>query len=761
MRWLRVPLLPMAVAFAGGMALAEWTPLLVLWSVAVVALALLAASLVLGRRAIAGGLLLVAVAAVGAIRAAPLPLPADHIARLDLPRPATVTGRIGAEPATSGPQRTRLVLEVERVDETPQSGRLHVTLYGEAPQLIQGQRVRMQTRLHRAGGFRNPGGFDYGRQLERQDIFAVASTRIDRLTVLDDPGPAWNVTVRRAAREAMERSLPPASAALLAGLLLGDRTALPPETDTAFRRAGVYHVLAVSGFNVALIAGATFTLLSLVRFPRRVTAAGAIVVVAGFAAVVGPQASVLRAAIMATLVLGALLVEREASVLNALALAAILILALRPADLHDPGFQLSFAATIGIVAAPIPRGLVAGAVAVSVAAELAVLPITLAHFNQLSIIGPLANLVAVPLAGVATIVGLLGLAASWLAERAGDVLLNATWPVLIGLRVLVAVAATPSWALVHLPAPAWPAVTSYVGALLLGLGWWRLRNERPRPARWVGLVAATLAAVSITLAAWPLARPADGRLRVMVLDVGQGDAIVVETPDGRTLLIDAGGGGPWRLDAGERVVAPVLWNRGVLRLTAALVTHDDQDHAGGMAAVRKLFRIDEAWTADDLRAIPHVVGGVRLTVLSGGGRGETGRRQSNDDALVLRLDYGLVSFLLASDITAAAESRLLAARPGLAATVLKVAHHGSRGSSTPEFLRAVGPRVAVVSVGARNSYGHPSPDTLARLEAVGAAIYRTDRDGAVIFETDGRALVVQGWASDRTARYCLDPTGVC
>ncbi|MGH7340818.1 MAG: ComEC/Rec2 family competence protein, partial [Candidatus Rokuibacteriota bacterium] len=126
-----------------------------------------------------------------------------------------------------------------------------------------------------------------------------------------------------------------------------------------------------------------------------------------------------------------------------------------------------------------------------------------------------------------------------------------------------------------------------------------------------------------------------------------------------------------------------------------------------------------------------------------------------------RVDYGLVSFLLASDITAATEAKLVAARTPLAATVLKVAHHGSRGSSTTEFLRAVGPRVAVISVGARNPYGHPSPETLARLDGVSATTYRTDRDGAVIFETDGRALTVQGWGSGRAERYCLDRATVC
>jgi competence protein ComEC len=551
---------------------------------------------------------------------------------------------------------------------------------------------------------------------------------------------------------------------LLTGLLIGERTALPSETDAAFRRAGVYHVLAVSGFNVALVAGATFALLSLVRFSRRAAAGAAIVVVSGFAAVVGPQPSVLRAAIMATLVLGALLVERDASVLNGLALAAVVILALRPGDLHDPGFQLSFAATTGIVVAPLPRGRIAGAVCVSLAAELAVLPIALAHFNQLSVIGPLANLGAVPLAAGATIVGLAGVVASWVTTSAGEVLVNATWPILIALRALVAAAASPSWALVHLPAPAWPATTSYVGALLLGLGWWKLRGLRPRAARCVGALAVASLVVAIGLGAWPLVRPPDGRLRVIVLDVGQGDAVVLETPDGQALLVDAGAGGPWRLDVGERAVAPVLWNRGVLRLAAAVVTHDDNDHSGGMAAIRRLFTIGEAWGADELRAVPRVVGGVRLTAVTDRGRLVTTaepRRRGNDDALVLRVDYGLASFLLASDITAVTEASLVTARAPLAATVLKVPHHGSRSSSTREFLRAVGPRVAVVSVGARNPYGHPSPDTLARLEEVEAAVYRTDRDGAVIFETDGRALEVTGWGSGRFARYCLDRGSVC
>jgi len=193
-------------------------------------------------------------------------------------------------------------------------------------------------------------------------------------------------------------------------------------------------------------------------------------------------------------------------------------------------------------------------------------------------------------------------------------------------------------------------VSGYVAALLLALAWWRLRGARPRAARYAGALALPVLVLALVLGAWPLLRPPDGRLRVIVLDVGQGDAIVVETPRGPTLLVDAGSGGPWRLDAGERVVAPVLWNRGTLRLGAAVTTHDDQDHAGGMRSVRRLFRIGEAWSPEALRVGPREFGGVRLTGLPGVSAGGGTSRRRNDDALALRIDYGLASFLLAAPI---------------------------------------------------------------------------------------------------------------
>jgi competence protein ComEC len=390
----------------------------------------------------------------------------------------------------------------------------------------------------------------------------------------------------------------------------------------------------------------------------------------------------------------------------------------------------------------------------SAAAQLAVLPITLTHFNQVGTIGVIANLAVVPLAGLATVLGLVAVAAGAASTTLATWLYSGVWPVLLLLRGVVALAAAVPGAVLHLPAPGPLAIVGYGAALALGLAARHLRATRRGLARRLALVAATTGLASAVLAMWPALRPADGRLHVTVLDVGQGDAIVVEGPDGRVVLVDAGAGGPYRLDAGERVVAPFLWNRGILRLAAAVITHADIDHAGGMAAVREVFTIDEAWDGAP-GLTPLALGGATVTPLA---TAATGR---NDAARALRVDFGRASVLLASDIEAAGEQALVASGAPLGSAVLKVPHHGSRTSSGPELLAAVRPAVALVSVGARNTYGHPDASVLARLAAAGSDVYRTDRDGALLLETDGHALTVTTWVGGRTARYCLDPEAIC
>jgi competence protein ComEC len=785
---LRAPLVPLAVAWgagiAAGTALAPPAP----WLIAGAAALLLAAAGALVRRrdASACALLLGATALLGALRAHELPPPPGDIAAAAIEGAVAVEARLVEEPRRWAPDRARLLLDVEAiVDETERrtaSGRVLVTLYGEAPPLGEGQRIAAELRLHRPVGFRNPGGFDYPAQLRREGIAVVGSGRADRVRPLTADAPPWPARVKRWAVGRIGAELPEASAALLAGLLLGERAALPRETDDAFRRAGVYHVLAVSGFNVALVSASVFALLTVVGVSRRATALAAGAALVGFALVVGAQASVIRATLMGLILLGGIFLERESQLTNALGLAALALLAWRPGDLRDPGFQLSFAATAGIVylAAPARAALgrlrcpprLAAAMGVSAAAQCAVLPVMAAHFNQLSLIGPAANLVVVPLAGAATMVGLFALAAAALSELAGSLALHLAWALVVLLRIAVWLAAAVPWALVHVPAPGPVAMAAWLLAAVLAA---------TVSARWARRAALLVAAAGLAAALGPFLAPDDGRLRVTFLDVGQGDAILVEVPDGPRLLVDGGPGAGARFDVGERVVAPFLWNRGIGRLHAVAATHADADHSGGLAAVLRQFAVGEVWengrwgpghqdvvtALERARAARRVLaagqrlwlGDALVSILNPPwpGRLEPGILGENDHSLVLRLDWRGVSILLTGDLTASGEEWLLAHRAPLAASVLKVAHHGSRTSTAERFVGASRPLVAVVSVGARNPFRHPAPEVLGRLADAGARLYRTDRDGAVIVETDGASLWITGWASGRTERVPLAP----
>ncbi len=814
MRWDLTPLALVAGAFALGIAthvvpraagsatphrpLVAW----IAWAAAAVAGATF---LALRRERAAAVAVLGAVGAAGALHAGAHTRPAHHVALMRLPTTARIEGHLVAEPLRLQPDRARVLVHAGSVTQAgvrrAATGLVQLTVYGNlSPLPTEGQRVAVDARLASPRSFRNPGGVDYASHLARQGIGVVGSGRSDRLTIISATAPPWSARVRRWAQDQIRSALPAVSAALLAGLLLGDRTDLPLALDEAFRLAGVYHILAVSGFNVALLTSGVFAVLALASIPRRVGAAIAIGAAIGFALVVGGGASVLRATVMAVLVLAAIVLGREASLLNSVALAGVVSLISRPGDLAEPGFQLSFAATLGIIvfAAPVRSVLVARrwprplaeAVGVSLAAQLSITPILLYHFNQLSLIAVAANLVAVPLAAVATVVGMLAVTTAGISEGLSRALFDGLWPALLALRAVVFLAARVPSGTLHLPAPHWAAVLAFYAGLATlaaaaahgptrsraaesarrlgprsgGCAETASNAHTRRPLTWIA--AALLIIAAALVEAWPLARPPEGRLRVAVLDVGQGDAIAIEFPDGRAALVDAGAGGPSRFDMGERVIAPYLWNRGIRRLAAVVETHGDLDHAGGIPSVLRHFGPRQAWSPDrELPPTPMFFAGVGVTALGpprprivGSARGTAADR--NNNSVVLRLDYGLVSFLLAGDIEDEAERRLLARGAALRAHALKVAHHGARSSTSGLFLERVSPSVAIISVGARNPFGHPAETTLDRLRRVGARIYRTDRDGAVIVETDGRELTVTGWADRRTDRIPLRPVPV-
>ena len=760
------PLLPLALAFALGAALglAVEAPL---W-LGPVGLAGAGLLLVLGRgRSVAGasaGVVVLCVLAGWARVALPDPFP---VVRGVVPGPVVLEGLVRGTPEIEGP-RMRFPLVLRRAGaESPReaSGTLPLSLYGPALSLAPGDHIRVTGEVRALEPFRNPGAEPRGAGPRTPRYIATArAAGVERLPSAPVP---WWLRTRLWIHAVIEAHLPPVSGALLEGLLIGERRQLPPTLLTDFRRAGVYHILAISGFNVALVAGSAFLLFRLARLPAPLAAALALATLIAFAAVVGGQPSVLRATVMGGLFLAAGLLGRESRVWNSLATALLVLLALDPGSLMDPGLQLSFAATAGLLhLGPWARGWLvpwcpaplANTLGVSIGAQLGVTPVTLLDFGQLSPLGVVANLLVVPIAALLTTGGVLTLAVATVSESLAHLLFQGLWILLVLLRLVVRAFAALPGAIVYVPPPPALALVA-AGLALLLLPWARGRRAT------LGVAALVLIAGVVTIMA---ARP-DGLLHVVVLDVGQGEAILVQAPDGRALLVDTGGGGPGRGDRGERVVVPILRRLGLRRLTALALTGGAPDHAGGLAGLLEGIPIDEVWIPAGSEGAPWldpvVRSGIPRRVLARGDRlwigsllvtvlhpapttpsGEPGSGgRAREEPLLIRVDWGLFAAILATGTGAGAETAVLHAGQPLGATVLKVSGNGSRGGSAPDFLAAVGPRVAVIPVGARNPFGHPAPAVLARLGAAGATVYRTDQDGAVDIRSDGARVWVRAW----------------
>jgi competence protein ComEC len=528
--------------------------------------------------------------------------------------------------------------------------------------------------------------------------------------------------------------------ALARAFLLGDGQALVPEQREAMRRVGLAHLVAVSGLNVGMVA--SLLLVLLLRAPRPVRLLGALAGVCLYALLVGPLPSLLRAVLMAGAVGGALLLGRLPQSCNGLAAACLLMVLLDPSWVRDLGFQLSAAATAGLLTLARPlaarlawAGWLGPPLAITLAAQLATLPWTLAAFGRLSAVSPLANLVAVPWAGLALAVALLWAVTRLLLGPPADCVLALLDALAQPLAWLERLPASP-WVSLPVPGTWWAAW----GATAL-LVWWLLRPAGAPAA------AARLAGAGLLLAAGLPSPPS--HLEVALLDVGQGDAVLLRDGD-RTLLVDGGG---WRSPGfGGRVLVPALGRLGVRRLDAVAVTHADLDHCGGAADLLAELPVGQLWLPPGLVATPC---GERLIArrrapwieLAAGDAARMGRwrirvlapepgrppRSDNATSLVLLAEAGGRRVLLTGDLEAEGESAALArwGESEVACDLLKVAHHGSKSSTTGRFLAAARPRVALISAGQGNPYGHPSPVVLDRLDRAGLPVLRTDRDGMV------------------------------
>lgn len=706
-------------------------------------------------------------------------------------RAATVEGTL-ARDAQVEHGRVRAAVAITAIDgeEVDVAVPAVVSVAGElaataAGQWTKGRRLRAVGMLSRPVATRNFGLERHWAPLS-QPFLAVVSVKSAALVEVVARAPPWTEAFARGrafVRRRVERFIRPygdTSAAVALAILLGERASLDPQLVDRMQRAGIYHVMALSGGNVALLLAAVVWLRHVARTARRTWAAGAALLLAFYGGLVSAEPSVVRAIAVAALYVCAAALDVRATPGHVLGVVAMTLVLWDPGAVFDVGAWLTFVATLGLVGltgalgrrvvTPTGDGVnpttweriafsVVTVATASLCAELALWPLALYAFGQVTFLGLALNLAAIPLMAIVQVAAAIVVVAGESVARVGAWVVH--WAV-EAVQATALVADAWHWMVLARPAPPMWTMALYYGALLT---WSLTRATSVRRAAGVTAIAS---------GAWLMAphgsTALDPVLTMTVLDVGQGDATVVQFPSGHSLLVDAGGAAGGDFDVGERVVRPALTALGIQRLTYASFSHGDPDHLGGLGAVIRRLRPLEIWegVAVPGHAQIEFARSEARRVGAGWRRLQTGDvvafgdvqvrvvhpplpdwervRVRNDDSVVLVIRYGVVTFVLPGDIGAPVEAALAAHPLEGTIRIVKAPHHGSRTSSSVEWIRWARPALALVSAGASNRFGHPAPDVVERYESAGAVVLRTDTDGAIRVRTDGRKVRVESVA---------------
>jgi competence protein ComEC len=749
--------------------------------------------------------------------------------------PVILSGCVVQPPALAG-DRERFVVELDP------GARVQVTAYareGQSPPTLRyGQRVEFEARVRRPRNFGNPGAFDYARYLARRDIYWTASmsTGADVTVLPGQCGSRFQAAIVGLRVMALDRLAQlyhgkPYETGMMQAIMIGETYQVQRVWTEQFRNTGTYHAIVISGTHTAVLALFLMLLLRLCFVPREPALFVTAALLWLYALVTGWGSPCVRCAAGFTLFAAATYFARQRRILNILAAVAIGFLVLDPEQMFEASFQLTFLAVgfIGAFATPLlertayPRAraladlpdtgrdlhlarapaqfrvemrLLAetlrlwtrlperfSCLAICIPARLllyafqlavvsAIVQIGLAlpmvvYFHRIGFSGVSANAIVVPLMCAVIPVGFIAIFTgwAWVAKAAGWLLAASHAAVNWHMHL------EPNWRVPD--PPLWLGIAIAVGLILSVLA--------SRAGRVWFAAAAAVQAVLLALLLWHPFPPeiAPHELEMTVVDVGQGDSILLTFPDGKLMLVDGGGiptfghHAPSQMDIGEDVVSPYLWNRSIDRIDVMVCTHAHADHIGGLPSLLENFHARQLWTGANsenpawcaLRDRAHK-DGVRIVPLHRGQRFPYGGAQlevlapsldyvpkdapHNNDSLAFRVTFGRHSFLLSGDIERQIEAELVAEGLVRKTDVLKVPHHGSKTSSSAAFLDLLRPAFAVMSAGFENSYGHPHPDVLGRYEERHACVLRTDLDGLVTVRSDGRRLRMDmaRWSGD-------------
>ncbi|HEX6189092.1 MAG TPA: ComEC/Rec2 family competence protein [Pyrinomonadaceae bacterium] len=893
-RFASAPLLSLAVAVCGGIIVQHYTKLNTRTFVIVPAIALVASiiclvSLKRGKLLVSTLFLLIAFFCTGLVLVRTIDRPqANRISTLydqgaiAPGDPVEIVGVVVGEPEPA-PGSFYLTMRVERVatrgSERDASGT--VLLLAQVPteklkqeydalSLHHGARLRVMTKLDREDDFRNPGVSQFTEYLERKGYDATGTIKSPLLVErMDDERVflplAWVYSWRARLQKEFQQRFSPETAGVLNAALLGNPHNISAGAAERFRAGGTFHILVISGLQIAFIAGVAILVVRRITQQKLLQFLMAALFLWAYAIAVGAEASVTRAALMFTLAAFAPVVSRRANSLNTVAGAGLLLLVLNPLDLFNPSFQLTFLSVVAIVCITLPllgnmrrvgtwrptmitphppscpwwfrklcealfwserewRAEMAAsnikyrlfktpiaaklerwriqrilryalsAIVISTSVQIVLLPLMIVYFHRVSVASLLLNIFVGALMAVLALTALVAVLVAQVSTMLGGVLVvfaeKTNWLMTHSVDPL-SVLGLASMRLPHysgLAAGTYAVYFILLAALVGAVSKWNpLRSHAASTGfnrRIVGTAAIGFAVTLLTVVVHPFsAAPTDGRLRVEFLDVGQGDSALLTTPDGTTILIDGGGqpnfswanndrenGGPaFERDTrsiGERVVSQYLWSRGLDRIDYLIATHADADHIDGLNDIARNFKVRGAIVArapaNDSEfakfAQTLTMAGVPLQMVGAGDVLQVGNvlidilwprpiqtadsPSRNNDSLVLRVRFGEKSLLLTADIEKEAEAVLVKTGVVLKTDVVKVPHHGSRTSSTEQFIAVAQPALAIISVGRHSIFGHPHREVVERWRASGAQVMTTGEKGTVSVVTDGRTIAV-------------------
>lgn len=692
-----------------------------------------------------------------------------------------------AKSPSKGQDKDFLFLKIEKVfyqnKEEKMKGNLRVTVlhsseFSPPYNLFIGDKIKVSARLLSSKNFRNFNNFSLDLYLKSQNIHNRAFTKSPLLVEKLKSGNKYSILrlisiIRQNLQKKIEKhfsssrpSTISSQGAVLEALLLGERRRMDDSISRSLQSAGTYHLFAISGAHIAIISFLLFSVLRVLQVPNRLSYLILMAILVFYAFLVEGRPSVMRATIMTLAFLLGKIIWSNVNLINTISISAFFLLLLNPFSLFSAGFQLTFIATLSIILL-FPRIIkyfpklplrISEIFVLSLTAQLGIIPIMASVFHRVTFSSLVLNYAALPLVGAIMACGYIFLPLSFFSHFLSQLLAKA---IAFLINLLLSSSHLLDWfpsISYRIPTPHMVTIISYFLFLLLLLLPPKMKKQK--------LIFLLCFLISIAvLISYPF--PSISKdLKFTLIDVGQGESILVEFPGKKKMLIDGGGLQQGTFDIGENVVSPFLWKKGIKKIDYLVLTHAHADHLNGLKAIARNFKITEYWeafspTEDEtykefikllssssyskrlFRGDVHLESSIRIDILHPE-KGDTFVYAiQNDHSLVLRLSYGQTAFLLPGDIGKDAETEILNTTKEIKSQLLKSPHHGSNSSSSMAFLLKVAPQIVIISVGEGNMYGFPDQEVLDSYEKVGAKIYRTDLHGAIEVSSDGNRISIR------------------